>query len=333
MERKNGYFVVTLDFELFWGMFDVQTLQEYGANILGERTAIPRMLELFRQYDIHATWATVGMLMARSRAGLMSLLPPKELRPKYKDARISTYHHIETDVIGDSEADDPYHFGQKLVEAILATPHQHIGNHTFSHFYCIDGDMNNERVFAADLDAHHTIASTYGVTTTTMVFPRNQWSEEALRVCESKGIRAYRGNENHFFYRARVKKEQSLFIRGLRLLDHYINISGHHTYPLPSSTKGRIRNIPASRFLRPFMPRLALLEPLRMRRIKKAMTHAAKNGEVFHLWWHPHNFGVNQERNFKNLEAILAHYKILKETYGMGSASLEDIVELSENVT
>lgn len=333
MKEQHGYFVVSIDFELFWGMFDKHTLTGYGDNVLGERTAIPRMLKLFSTYGIHASWAAVGMAMARSKKELLVMLPPPELRPTYEDARTSSYQYIETALIGDDEQSDPYHFGFSLVHAILSTPYQDIENHTFSHYYCVDGKKNAPEIFAADLDAHARIAETYEVRPTVIIFPRNQWSEEALRVCQEKGIRAYRGNEDHFLYRARKDNEQSLLVRGLRLLDHYVNISGYHTYSLPQPEKGLPLNIPASRFLRPYMPKLAFLEPLRVRRIKNAMTHAAKRGEVFHLWWHPHNFGIHQEENFKNLKAILEHYKKLQKEYGMESASMRDIVRLATEHT
>jgi hypothetical protein len=323
-EQKKGHFVISLDFELFWGMFDKVTIPEYGERIQGEQTAIPRMLELFSEYGIHATWATVGMLMARSKDELLSLLPPQNLQPRYQNMDVSSYRYIESMPIGMSEKDDTYHFGSTLVQKILETPHQEIGNHTFSHFYCIDGSKNNETVFAADLNAWNKIGETYGIHTTSIVFPRNQTSPEALHTCYEKGIRAYRGNEDHFLYRARGDEEQSLFIRAFRLLDHYVNISGHHTYRVEKKEK-EIINIPASRFLRPFMPKLSFLEPLRLRRIKNGMTYAAKRGEVFHLWWHPHNFGINQEENFKNLEDILIHFKTLQEKYGMQSSSMEEI--------
>ena len=42
-----GAFVISLDFELFWGVRDSKSLADYGANILGVRQAIPAMLELF----------------------------------------------------------------------------------------------------------------------------------------------------------------------------------------------------------------------------------------------------------------------------------------------
>lgn len=48
--------------------------------------------------------------------------------------------------------------------------------------------------------------------------------------------------------------------------------------------------------LRPYSPRLSFLEGLRLRRIRHEMVHAAKKGELYHLWWHPYNFGANWRR-------------------------------------
>jgi hypothetical protein len=44
----KGTLIVSLDFELFWGMLDCSTLEAYGENVLGGRKAIPQLLELFR---------------------------------------------------------------------------------------------------------------------------------------------------------------------------------------------------------------------------------------------------------------------------------------------
>ncbi len=328
MNKSPGHLVISLDLELFWGMFDKESLESYGPNVFGERTAIPRLLRLFERYGIHATWATVGLLMARDKNELEAHLPPLELRPTYENRAASAYEYLATIPIGNDETTDPYHYGPSLVKLLLESRYQKIANHTFSHFYCVDGKENGPEIFAADLLAHKKIAETYGITTNTIVFPRNQWSTTALRVCFEHDLRAYRGNEDHFLYRARKDTEQTLFVRGLRLLDHYLNLSGHHTYPLPTLKPGELINIPAGRFFRPFMRTLAWLEPLRLRRIKNSMTYAAKRGEVFHLWWHPHNFGLNQEENFRNLETLLTHFEFLKNTYGMQSASMEDIVTL-----
>lgn len=327
-KKSGGYFVISIDFELFWGMSDKATIESYGERIAGERTAIPRMLKVFSTHGIHATWATVGMLMARTKEELYSLLPPEHLRPRYSDVRMSIYHYLSTHTIGTNEDTDIYHYGSGLVQQIQKTPFQEIGNHTFSHFYCIDGHHNEPEVFEADLTAHATISATYGIHTSSIVFPRNQMDTQALRSCIKMGLKSYRGNESHTFYKARKDEDQSLVIRILRFIDHYINISGHHTYPLPSYHKEILTNLPSSRFLRPWSKALRFLEWFKIRRITKAMTYAAERGEVFHLWWHPHNFGIDQEENFANLQKIIDHYHKLNKAYGMRSVSMHELGEI-----
>ena len=68
-------------------------------------------------------------------------------------------------------------------------------------------------------------------------------------------------------------------------------------------------DIPSSRFLRPFSKKAKMFEGLRLHRINSGMTYAAKNNFSYHLWWHPHNFGINKNENFEFLEKILEHYK------------------------
>src|ERR1700686_2907278 len=46
-----GAFVISLDFELHWGVRDHERPNgPYGPNLLGARKAIPRLLELFERY-------------------------------------------------------------------------------------------------------------------------------------------------------------------------------------------------------------------------------------------------------------------------------------------
>ena len=59
---KCGKFVISLDFELIWGVRDKRTIQSYGENLRGVHQAIPRLLNLFDQYKIKGTFATVGFL-------------------------------------------------------------------------------------------------------------------------------------------------------------------------------------------------------------------------------------------------------------------------------
>ena len=79
MKKQNkGIFCVSLDFEMFWGMQDAVTLEEYGQNVINGKAEGKRQLKLFDQYGIHATWGTVGFLLAENKTQLLRYIPEKK---------------------------------------------------------------------------------------------------------------------------------------------------------------------------------------------------------------------------------------------------------------
>src|ERR1700679_3073446 len=106
---SNSALVISLDFELFWGVRDVVGLDAYRDNLLGVRQAIPALLRLFAEREIHATWATVGFLFCRAKQELMATLPHR--LPAYSDRSLSPYDLTD---VGQDEARDPFHFAPSL---------------------------------------------------------------------------------------------------------------------------------------------------------------------------------------------------------------------------
>ena len=174
-----GTLIISLDFELFWGMLDVCPLEKYQDHVLGGRKAIPGLLALFQKYGIHATWATVGYLFARSAQEAASFFPEEGLRPAYDDPALNSY--AEFSKIGEAEADAPCFFAPSLIDLVAGTPGQEIGSHTFSHYYCKEKGQTAEQ-FAADMTAAKAIAAKYGYTLTSAVLPRNQCDPVYIRV-------------------------------------------------------------------------------------------------------------------------------------------------------
>jgi peptidoglycan/xylan/chitin deacetylase (PgdA/CDA1 family) len=316
-----GTFVISLDYELFWGVRDKRTIESYGANILGTRQAVPAMLALFREFQIKATWATVGFLFYDKKDDLLANLPA--VQPAYENANLSPYPALAT--IGADEAVDKYHFGLDMLRQIQATPGQEIGTHTFCHYYALERGQTAE-AFRQDMQAAIRAGQQQGVAIHSLVFPRNQYNAEYVEICRDLGLTNYRGNETHWIYKERSEEQQALWKRGARLLDAYVNLSGYHTFRLEDVAGDKPPfNIPASRFLRPWSRRLALVEELRLRRIEAAMTHAARTGEVFHLWWHPENFGANLPQNMANLTRLARHFAHLRTAYQMETATMGDL--------
>lgn len=326
---RHGFFVVSLDLEMYWGVRDVCSLSRYGQNFAAERKRIPELLELFERRGIHATWAAVGLLFLENKQEI-GPCGPKE-RPTYDCKELSPYDYQESNLVGSGEETDPFHYALSLIREIQDTPHQRLGTHTFSHYYCLEKGQT-ARQFAADLEAAVQVARQQGIRLESLVFPRNQLNEAYLPCLKGLGIGAYRGNPRHPLYRKGNGARDPLPVRALRLLDSYVNLTGHHTYELSklSGAEGELPlNIPASRFFRSYSPRLKRLEPLRIRRILEGMTRAARRGEIYHLWWHPYNLADPKGVNLKNLERIIEHYERLREEYGMESANMEELAELT----
>jgi peptidoglycan/xylan/chitin deacetylase (PgdA/CDA1 family) len=316
----GGTLVISLDFELHWGVRDSKPLDSYRQNLLGVRQAIPGMLQLFQQYGVHATWAAVGFIFYEKKGELLAALPAA--RPAYRNRRFSPYE--ELDQLGADESEDPIHFGASLVRQVSAAPNQEIGSHTFSHYYCLE-EGQDVSTFRADLEAAQRAAASYGLELRSFVFPRNQYTDEYVAACAQMGFESYRGNQTSWLYEPRSKGEESLLRRALRLADAYAGITGHHCRSLDEIGRTRPFNIPASRFLRPYSPSLAALEPLRLRRILSGLEHAAENGQVYHLWWHPHNFGVHTAENLAFLEKVLRRFAELRESRHMESLNMGEV--------
>lgn len=322
MGREPGILVISLDFELYWGVRDKLSVKAYEQHLLGARKAIPTMLQLFQEYGVHATWATVGFLFFSSREELLAGIPDR--LPQYRQENLSPYTYLERGSVGEDERVDPFHYAPSLIRQIMATPGQRIGTHTFSHFYCLEEGQDLQS-FTADLQAAQKAAKPFPLELQSIVFPRNQVVQSYLPACAEAGIVTYRGTESSWVYQASGEQDESWLKRGIRLLDAYVNLTGQHCYKREQLGSQPPYNVPASRFLRPYSPRLKKWEPLRLKRITRALRQAAEQGEIYHLWWHPHNFGVHLQENIQFLRSVLDVFANLREQYGMVSMNMEEV--------
>jgi len=301
----NGTFVISLDFEIHWGVSDHRTIDSYRENLENVPVVVQRLLKLFEEQKIHCTWATVGMLFCRDKQELLSWVGLDQ-QPSYTNMGLSNYKIAPT--AGQNEQDDPFHYGSSLIRKIIQTPGQEMATHTFSHYYCLEPGQTPTQ-FGYDLQAAKKITERENISPLSIVFPRNQYNDEYLGQCKRNGILCYRGNYPSWIYRAEAKSSESSWKRLWRFLDTYWRFSGRR-YVYAEKKNGMV-NVPASCFLRPYKKKLSFLEPQRLRRIKKEMEAAAKKGAIYHLWWHPHNFGKDIDKNLENLQQILDHFNKL----------------------
>jgi glycosyltransferase involved in cell wall biosynthesis/peptidoglycan/xylan/chitin deacetylase (PgdA/CDA1 family) len=317
---NSGSFTISLDFELFWGVRSNRNLEDYQENLLGVYEAIPKILALFEKYDIHATWATVGFLFHENIEEI-KLNRPKVL-PNYKNIKVDPYLYLEGLKSQQSENFSKMHCSLDLIKQIGKSPNQEIATHTYSHFFTYE-PLTHLESFSVDIQKAINIALRKGYPLKSLVFPRNQMDKHSIKNLDRVAIESYRGNPDHWVYSKGDRGSKSFFLRFYRLLDTYLNISGHHT-TRPTLSEGAVE-LKASMMLRPYLPKLSYLEFLKLRRIKKAMKEGALENRNFHLWWHPHNFGINKEKNLKNLEEILIYFKELQTKHNMSSLTMDEL--------
>ena len=322
----NGIITISLDFEMMWGYLDCSDINGYGDNVLGGKKAIPRILELFTRYGIHATWGVVGFIYKSGIEEAKKTIPEK--LPSYKNPKYSAYSYLD----GIKPEENRYFFAPELIQLIRNAPYQEIATHTYSHFYCVEKGQTKEQ-FEEDLRTALATAAENGDTgIKSIIFPRNQGNPDYAEVLKENGITAYRGNEEGILYQpSGFEDSRNIIRRAVRLLDAYINLSGYHCKDIRELNEDGIVNVTASRYMRPYSKPRAFLEGLRLERIKKQMTNAAENGRLFHLWWHPHDFGLNTDKNLANLKEILENYEFLNQKYGFESKNIGEVAEVCIN--
>lgn len=315
---KNGKLVISLDFELLWGVFDKIDLKEKHDYFLNTRKIIPEILKLFTQYNISCTWATVGMLFNENWEEWEKNIP--QTIPKYENRKLCAY---EFGMQIRSRQTEKYCFAPDLIEKIIHTKGQELATHTYSHYYCSEKGQTPV-AFKADLEKSISMAEKFGVNLKSLVFPRNQLNKQYLSICREFGIKTIRSNPENWYWEETHKS--SFLKKVFRTGDAYLGFKDKGY--LISEVNGIPSQQKTSRLLRAYSARKVLNE-LKLARIKAEMNAAARCGEVYHLWWHPHNFGDHPEQNLKDLSVLLQHYQKLNRQFGFKSLHMAEVHDIA----
>lgn len=312
---KKGALVISLDFELVWGIFDHIQITDKVAYFDNTLSAIPKMVALFEQHNINVTWATVGMLFNENWEEWNANIPA--VLPSYENVILNPYHY---GLQHQKSGLDRFFFAPNLIKEINSVKGQEIGTHTYSHYYCLEKGQTIEQ-FDADLEQAVKMAKKFNLELHSLVFPRNQYNSAYLDVCSKHHIETVRTNPSSWYWD--TTKQETIFSKLARTGDAYLPI-GKKSYSKDSVVNDKVIGQQASRFLRP-QHQIEFLNSTRLARIKNEIIHAAKNGEVYHLWWHPHNFGIATDDAIKTLKAIIAVFNQCREEYGMESSTMKQL--------
>ncbi|QED36530.1 polysaccharide deacetylase family protein [Antarcticibacterium arcticum] len=319
MNQREGGLVISLDFELLWGVFDQINWEVQEDYFLNTRKVIPQVLDIFKNFNIHATWATVGMLFNKNWNEWERNKPAN--LPEYSNSGLSAYQ------FGSgihSKGTEDMCFAPQLISKIAITPGQEIATHTYSHYYCLEPGQQAVQ-FKEDLLKAIELAKKINISLQSLVFPRNQLKKEYLEICFELGILNVRSNPQSWYWKD--AKSNNIVTKISRTGDAYLDL-GKKSYPWEEVIK--IPGLPtlqmASRFLRP-VEENNVLRALKLKRILKEMETAAGKKEIYHLWWHPHNFGNNPEESMKDLEIILEQFVLLRNKFGFQSLNMAEVGE------
>lgn len=314
---NNGSFVISLDYEMGFGLVghDKKYVHTYKtSNVQHAVKALNRIRETLRKYGVKLTVCYVGGIGMHDMEEFFSKAP---IVPTYNRKELSPQQMIEDNP--DLKECQEIFFRPDIVKSLVNDTMVEVGSHTFIHYFCLEEGQKIEE-FEADMKA--TINNSLKPMKS-IIFPRNQIKKDYLLLCKKYGFTHYRGMRENFLWKLEPERSRNIIRRFLRLVDAYIPLIGSNSFDV--SDDGILRNVPGSAFFRPYSRKLRFLENIKVWRICWSMKKAAKNKKVYHLWWHPHNFGANTDKNIQELERICRYFVWLRDKYGMTSNFISDL--------
>ena len=271
-------------------------------------------MELFKKYDIRASWGIVGHMLQSKDPWRNGIAHPEIPRPIVFGESSDWFYQLPHDI------SSSMWYGQDLVESVKnSLPKQEIGSHSFCHMPYCEKTTNPDSI-EADIKLAKEQHAEKGLPFEFFIFPRNKIGFRGLLA--KHGIKFYRGNILRWYDRLPIG-----FVRRVLNLLSYILAVPPRTV-LPKKDKFGLVSIPGSMLLternglRHLIPRDNLT-----RMAVAGLGRAIRKKEVFHLWFHPSNFAYNTEDQLATLEKILQQVSIFREEGILEQKTVGEIAE------
>lgn len=301
-----GSVVLSLDAELGWGFHDFASPP--AARVENARMGWKRLIDLFDEFEIPATWAVVGHLFLDECDGQHASHPTPDDWFDAEHGRWRTRPDLR--------------FADGLIDRLQGAAVDHdVGCHSFSHVL-FSAPGTSRTLAVAELEASVELAREHGVSFDSFVFPRNRVGHRDTLA--EHGFRCYRGN-------APTRRVDDLPLgRPLRKLTEA-------TVDAPPLVEPRrdvfgLVNVPASLYLFGFeglarsVAETVWDDPV-VRQAERGIDAAAHENRVFHMWLHPNNLVA--PRDVRRMDAILRYLAARREE---GSVSVETMSEVAERI-
>jgi peptidoglycan/xylan/chitin deacetylase (PgdA/CDA1 family) len=305
-------FAISIDLELAWGIRHKRIRPSTWRAVDLEREVISDVLGLFSRYNTKATWAIVGhLLLGDCRCKGERVYPATTNADPHDESRDSFSSEPVTDR-------DPRWHGRDIVDLIRAArPEQDVASHSFLHIRYGEettaADVVRTDILNARL-AHENLGLPFEV----FVFP---WNVIGFKhILADAGIRAYRSREKD-------RCGAALPVPLRRLFNLYrLAATITPATARPSTDGNGMVGIPQSMLL---TDRAGIRGLIPTRNVIKmgiaGLDRAARQSEVFHLWFHPSDLVHRRSEQLHVLEGILEHASHLAAIGMVQSMTLAEI--------
>ena len=227
-----GTFVVSLDFELAWGTRGRPAQSKVGPWLNGAREAVRQMLDLFIEFEVSATWATVGALLMAQPGGTQR----HRMLSKDRYSDVPTGDYLTA----------PHWYAEDMLPWLLDCPvPQELGCHTLTHLY-VNTQPEGRNEFAEELDLFIELFEELDLPRPrSFVFPKAYQAHYDLLA--DRDFYAYRGPEDRWFERLPGTLPSAAF--------RWLDCAGAFTPQIRHCefVSNNLWMIPASQFYSPFM--------------------------------------------------------------------------------
>lgn len=327
-KTAQGTVCLTYDFELAWGCRASSVDRSYGQEYEQTWDTVPKILSILARYEIPGTWATVGAMMLRDDFDFDAMRAHEPTYPWFD----GQWYDIPP--YSDQEQSRRYYAPQLVEQVLSCRAPQELGCHTFSHIYAGQA-QTSAKLMDLELQACREIAAEWGVELRSIVFPRNEIAH--LDIVAQNGFKTYRGRNNEWYWFTESVLSNRKSARGFhkllvythclaRLLDEWLMLPPN---ALPAKrTPEHLVEIAHGAFL-PGYQGVSKYVTAKQRsgRMLRGAKKAAQTGNVFCLYFHPHNFNQRQK---DCLQAFESTCRGLAELRSAGRIEIKTMAQIAE---
>jgi len=309
MVNKTGKFVISLDTEIAWGwMSFLEQRNSYYPLFEKTQETIVRLLDVFDQYDVAATWAIVGRL-----------LEAKEDRNEYFKHNLEKLFGTVNNETLFEQLPEHYLSFPNLIDLIKKSKANHeVASHTYNHLYTQNLQNKDSYLLTDDIQAMEKLFVEQGLHVESLVFPKNQVG--FLDLIGQSGIKIYRSPDEYWY-----SKYANKWVKIFRQIDNLFPITPS-VFDVEQDKFGT-KFIKGSYLFKQHHTGLKKLVPLWVikRKAIKGIKRAIREKKIFHLWFHPFNFAYKTDGHLEVFAEVLKFARKMEDKGDLKICTMRDL--------